>query len=60
MIVYGALLQSPPDDADALSSYLQSLTLGVAHACRTSLQRLWVPELGAIHSVQPVWPAPKS
>lgn len=49
MIAYGKQLKvSSPDPGT-----LEGLSLNVAHACRNSLQRLWVPELGTIQSVRP-------
>ena len=52
MVAYGEQLKNVTWDAAGL----ETLSLGVAHACRSSLKRLWVPELGGINNSRP--PAP--
>jgi len=49
MIAYGKQLSAGAPDP----STLESRSLDVAHACRNSLQRLWVPEIGKIQSIRP-------
>ena len=49
MIAYGKQLDSNPFEPNVL----ETLSLGVAHACRNSLKRLWIPELGTIRNVRP-------
>jgi hypothetical protein len=49
MVAYGRQLKKDPLDA----SSLETLSLGVAHACRSSLKRLWVPELGNLGDLRP-------
>ena len=49
MIAYGVELEDSSPDPKTL----EGLSLGVAHACRNSLKRLWVPELGDIQAVRP-------
>lgn len=49
MVAYGQQLGSNPGDAAAL----EMLSLDIAHACRGSLKRLWVPELGNIRNIRP-------
>lgn len=44
MIAYGELLTNNPVDANGL----ERKSLVIAHACRNSLKRLWVPTLGDI------------
>jgi len=49
MVEYGKeLTKNSPSDPT-----LENLSLRVAHACRDSLKRLWVPELGDIQSIRP-------
>lgn len=52
MVAYATQLKNVTWDA----ANLETLSLGVAHACRSSLKRLWVPELGGINNSRP--PAP--
>jgi homospermidine synthase len=49
MVAYGQHLKKNPRDAASL----ETLSLAVAHACRGSLKRLWVPELGGIKNIRP-------
>ena len=49
MIAYGKALKAQPPNPDTLASR----SLGVAHACRNSLRRLWVPGLGTIQNMRP-------
>lgn len=49
MVAYGAELKQPQPN----SATLEGLALNVAHACRDSLKRLWVPEIGSIQSQRP-------
>lgn len=49
MVAYGEQLKNVTWDA----AKLETLSLGVAHACRSSLKRLWVPELGGINNSRP-------
>ena len=49
MVAYGKHLKANSLDL----STLEQLSLGVAHACRNSLKRLWVPELGVIQNIRP-------
>ncbi len=49
MVAYGRQLKRDPRDA----AKLETLSLGLAHACRSSLKRLWVPELGTLNNVRP-------
>jgi hypothetical protein len=49
MVAYGRQLRIEPAD----SAMLENLSLGVARACRSSLQRLWVQNLGDVHNIRP-------
>jgi hypothetical protein len=49
MVAYGEGLKAEPKQA----SDLETLAIGVAHACRNSLKTLWVPQLGSIQAVRP-------
>ena len=49
MIAYGEHLNKSPHDTKGL----KNLSLGIAHACRNSLKRLWVPEIGRIQNIRP-------
>lgn len=49
MVAYGRHLKNSQHDA----ANLETLSLAVAHACRGSLKRLWVPELGGINNIRP-------
>ena len=42
-------LTKDPRDA----ARLETLSLGLAHACRSFLKRLWVPELGGVENIRP-------
>jgi hypothetical protein len=48
MVAYGEQLENDPRDA----TKLDMLSLGLAHACRSSLKRLWVPELGNVENIR--------
>jgi hypothetical protein len=49
MVAYGRQLKQDPPNAAAL----ETLSLGLARACRASLKRLWVPELGSVKNTRP-------
>ena len=49
MVAYGRQLRQDQRNAAGL----ETLALGIAHACRSSLKRLWVPELGSIKNIRP-------
>jgi Tfp pilus assembly protein PilE len=49
MVAYGEQLKENSPDPNTL----EGLSLRVAHACRNSLKRLWVPELGTIQNIRP-------
>ena len=49
MVAYGRQLKTDPRDAASL----EAVSLDVAHACRSSLKRLWVPELGSLNNLRP-------
>jgi len=49
MVAYGRQLRQEPQNAAAL----ETRSLGLARACRASLKRLWVPELGSVKDTRP-------